>query len=200
MRPALPEEAIFVSMERGEAETDRKISIQRDRYVMKIFAIDSSAKSASAALVEDEKILGEFYIHTQLTHSETLMPMAEALFQNTRISLDGIDALAVSAGPGSFTGIRIGVGCSKRDGYGSGESPVLLCLPWKPLLKIIGKRMFLACAVMDARCSQVYNALFDCGQGQVSRLCEDRAISIEDLFQELEASYGTSKKKIVFYW
>ena len=71
---------------------------------MKIFAIESSAKSASAALIDGGVLLGEFYIHTQLTHSETLMPMAEALLQNTRVPLEQVDVFAVSAGPGSFTG------------------------------------------------------------------------------------------------
>ena len=72
---------------------------------MKIFALESSAKSASAALIEDGRLLGEFYIHTKLTHSETLMPMAEALLQNTRIPLEQVDVFAVSAGPGRSSGL-----------------------------------------------------------------------------------------------
>ena len=80
---------------------------------MKILAVDSSAVSASAAIVEDGKVLGEFYLNTSLTHSQTLMPMVENVLECTRIPLSDIDLFAVSSGPGSFTGIRIGVASVK---------------------------------------------------------------------------------------
>lgn len=161
---------------------------------MKIFALESSAKSASAALIEDGRLLGEFYIHTKLTHSETLMPMAEALLQNTRIPLEQVDVFAVSAGPGSFTGIRIGVAAVKGMAMAAGKPCAAVST-----LEAIGENYrgqeALVCAVMDARCNQVYNALFDCRDGEAVRLCQDRALSIEALFTEL-VEYR--EKKIVF--
>ena len=106
---------------------------------MKIFAIESSAKSASAALIDGGVLLGEFYIHTQLTHSETLMPMAEALLQNTRVPLEQVDVFAVSAGPGSFTGIRIGVAAVKEWQWPP-QSLARRFPPWKRSGRITGGR------------------------------------------------------------
>ena len=80
---------------------------------MRILAIDSSATAASAALMDDEKVIGEFYINTRLTHSQTLMPMIDEVFKCTRTDLESVDLFAVSSGPGSFTGIRIGVASIK---------------------------------------------------------------------------------------
>ena len=164
---------------------------------MKIFAIESSAKSASAALIDGGVLLGEFYIHTQLTHSETLMPMAEALLQNTRVPLEQVDVFAVSAGPGSFTGIRIGVAAVKGMAMAASKPCAAVST-----LEAIGENYrgqeALVCAVMDARCNQVYNALFDCESGEVTRLCQDRALSIEDLFTELAETPAYREKKIVF--
>lgn len=164
---------------------------------MKIFAIESSAKSASAALIDGGVLLGEFYIHTQLTHSETLMPMAEALLQNTRVPLEQVDVFTVSAGPGSFTGIRIGVAAVKGMAMAASKPCAAVST-----LEAIGENYrgqeALVCAVMDARCNQVYNALFDCESGEVTRLCQDRALSIEDLFTELAETPAYREKKIVF--
>lgn len=164
---------------------------------MKIFALESSAKSASAALIDDGRLLGEFYIHTKLTHSETLMPMADALLQNTRIPLEQVDVFAVSAGPGSFTGIRIGVAAVKGLAMAAGKPCAAVST-----LEAIGENYrgqeALVCAVMDARCNQVYNALFDCRDGEAVRMCEDRALSMEELFQELAETPEYEKKKLVF--
>lgn len=80
---------------------------------MKILALDSSAVSASAAVLDDDKVLGEFFINTKQTHSQTLMPMVQQVLTQTKTSLEEMDLFAVSAGPGSFTGVRIGVACVK---------------------------------------------------------------------------------------
>lgn len=80
---------------------------------MTVLAMDTSAKAASVCLAEEDKIIGEFFINTGLTHSQTLMPMAEQLCKNAGVPLDNIDAVAVNAGPGSFTGVRIGVAAAK---------------------------------------------------------------------------------------
>ncbi|QAT49813.1 tRNA (adenosine(37)-N6)-threonylcarbamoyltransferase complex dimerization subunit type 1 TsaB [Caproiciproducens sp. NJN-50] len=150
---------------------------------MKILAIDSSAITASAALTEDGKILGEYFLNTGLTHSETLMPMIESVLRRVKVRLSDIGLFAVSSGPGSFTGIRIGIASIKG-----------LAMPFQTpcagvsTLEAIAHNLehidCLVCAVMDARCGQVYNALFRARQGRLERLTPDRAISIKDLAEE----------------
>lgn len=164
---------------------------------MKIFAVESSAKSASAALIDGENLLGEFYIRTQLTHSETLMPMADALLQSARIPLEQVDAFAVSTGPGSFTGIRIGVAAIKGLAMAQ-EKPCVSISTLEAIGENYRGENALVCAVMDARCGQVYNALFDCENGEAVRLCPDRALSMEALFQELQAKEECRKKELIF--
>lgn len=152
---------------------------------MKILAIDTSASPASAALVENKKIIGEFFINTKLTHSQTIMPMVDSLLNCCETKLDDVDVLAVSAGPGSFTGIRIGIAAIKGMAYGADKK----CVAVSTLEAMAYCHLYhngIICAVMDARCNQVYNALFQVENGKVMRLCEDRAISIDDLIKELE--------------
>ena len=127
---------------------------------MKILAVDSSAIPASAAVWEDGRLLGEFYSNTRQTHSQTLLPMVENLLKCTQTALNEIDLFAVSAGPGSFTGVRIGVACVKglampEDKPCAGVS-TLEAIAWN-LAHLRGT----ICAVMDARCQQVYNAVFE---------------------------------------
>lgn len=147
---------------------------------MKILGIDSSAKSASAAVLDNNKIIAHFYINTGLTHSQTLMPMLESVLLNSGTKLTDIDLVAVNKGPGSFTGIRIGVAAAKG-----------ICDPLG--IKICGTSTLesmaynlishdcIACAVMDARCSQVYTALFDVSDGRIIRLTDDAAMSLDEL-------------------
>lgn len=151
---------------------------------MKILAVDSSAIPASAAVCEDGKILGEFYINTRQTHSQTLLPMVESVLKCTSTALSEIGLFAVSAGPGSFTGVRIGVACIKglampEDRPCVGVS-TLEAMAWN-LAHLDGT----VCAVMDARCQQVYNAVFAAEKGKLRRLTEDRALSIAELAQEV---------------
>lgn len=152
---------------------------------MRILAIDSSATAASAALVEDGKVLGEFYINTRLTHSQTLMPMIDNVLKCTRAELKSIDLFAVSAGPGSFTGIRIGVASVKGLAMAQGKP----CAGVSTLEAMAYNAEHVdctVCAVMDARCGQVYNAIFRVHNGQLERITPDRALSIENLSQECE--------------
>ncbi len=150
---------------------------------MKILTVDSSAAAASTALTQDGKILGEFYCNVGLTHSQTLMPMIEFLLKCTRTPLDEVDLFAVSAGPGSFTGIRIGIASVKGLAMQGGKPcmgvSTLEAIAWN-LAHVKGT----VCAVMDARCHQVYNAVFRAGGGNLCRLCPDRAISIGALSRE----------------
>lgn len=152
---------------------------------MKILAIDTSATAASACIAEENKIIGEFYINTAITHSQTLMPMIEQLLKNTELTLKDIDAIAVNAGPGSFTGVRIGVAAAKGLAFAEDLPCVSVSTLESMAYNMLGADG-VVCAVMDARCSQVYNALFKVSGMHIQRLCDDRAVSISDLELELK--------------
>ena len=152
---------------------------------MKILGIDSSARSASAAITDGEKVLGCFYTNTGLTHSQTLMPMIESLLKNTNVRLDDIDLIAVNKGPGSFTGIRIGVAAAK----GMADVRKLPVYGASTLCSMAYNLIdsdCIACCAMDARCGQVYYALFDITDGKITRLTEDNADSIENVEKKLK--------------
>lgn len=152
---------------------------------MLILSVDSSAVAASAALTRDGKILGEFYCNVGLTHSQTLMPMIQGLLQNTRISTKDVDLFAVSTGPGSFTGIRIGVASIKGLAFPL-DKPCVGVSALESMAWNLAHINCTVCAVMDARCGQVYNAVFKAGGEKLERLTEDRAISANDLAKECE--------------
>lgn len=151
---------------------------------MRILALESSAVAASACVMEDEKILSEFYMNTKQTHSQTLLPMAKAALDCAGLSVKEMDLLAVSAGPGSFTGVRIGVACIKGLAFPDNKSCCGVSTLEAMAMNLRGQQA-LVCAVMDARCGQVYNGLFLTGENRVQRLTEDRALSIEELAAEL---------------
>ena len=153
---------------------------------MKILAVDSSAKACSVAITDDNKILGSFFINTALTHSQTLVPMIDSLMKTTGTKVESIDCFAVSAGPGSFTGVRIGVSAIK----GIAMPLDALCASVSTLEAMAYNMLDIdcvVCAVMDARRNQVYNALFRISNGAVTRLCDDRALSVDDLGDELKS-------------
>ena len=160
---------------------------------MKILAFESSAKAASVALCEDEFLIAQSYQNSGLTHSTTLLPMAKSLLDHWGASLELVDCLAVAAGPGSFTGLRIGISTVKGLAWGQ-EKPcagvsTLEAMAWN-LAHVDG----IVCCAMDARRHQVYNALFRAKNGALERLCEDRAVSLETLAGELA---GFQEKQIV---
>lgn len=160
---------------------------------MKILGIDSSAKSSSAAITQDGKILSSFYINTGLTHSQTLMPMIDNVLKCAGISLSDIDLIAVNKGPGSFTGIRIGVAAAK----GLADTSQIKCCGVSTLKSMAYNLLpfnCIACCVMDARCSQVYTAIFRICDGNVERLIDDVAMSLNDLCECLK---GYDCKKIL---
>ena len=159
---------------------------------MKILALDSSAKSASVALVEDEKLLGEFYVNIGLTHSQTLVPMVSNLLSICSISPDSIDLFAVNTGPGSFTGVAAIKGMAMKN-----NSPCVGVSTLECIANSLIDTNCIACAVMDARCNQVYNANFMVKNGSIKRLNEDRAIAIDSLMDELER-YKNDNQKIIF--
>ena len=152
---------------------------------MLILAFETSAKAASVALMEDGKLLAESYQNTGLTHSQTLMVMAEDALKTAGRTPQQVEAAAVAAGPGSFTGVRIGVAAAKGFAWGleipcygvsTLEAMALSLSPWQGYVL----------PVMDARRSQVYTALFHAEQGKLERVREDRAISLEELKEDIK--------------
>ena len=152
---------------------------------MLILAFETSAKAGSVALMDDSRLLGESYSNTGLTHSQTLMTMAESLLQNCGCKVSDVTAVAVAAGPGSFTGVRIGVAAAKGLAWG-GELPCIGVSTLEAMAENLGVYRGVICCAMDARRSQVYNALFRAEGGKLTRICQDRAISLEDLEKELK--------------
>ncbi len=151
---------------------------------MLILGIDTTATAASAALVQNGEILGELNIRIGLQHSRTLMPMIQSLCSCCNVSMNQVERLAVTVGPGSFTGVRIGVSAVKGMAFPK-DLPCVGLSTLEVLANNIPQTDALICPVMDARCNQVYNALFMYQDGELTRLCEDRAISIADLQNEL---------------
>ena len=143
---------------------------------MKILALDSSAVSASAAVLDDDKVLGEFFINTKQTHSQTLMPMVQQVLTQTKTSLEEMDLFAVSAGPGSFTGVRIGVACVKGMAFAQNK-PCIGVSTLEAMAYPLSMLNGIICAVMDARCQQVYHALFRVNGIEVERICDDCAVA-----------------------
>lgn len=152
---------------------------------MRILAFETSAKAGSVALMEDGVLLGQSYTNTGLTHSQTVMPMAQHLLDSCGRTVDQVDAVAVAAGPGSFTGVRIGVAAAKGFAWGA-QLPCYGVSTLEAMALQLGLHEGIVCPVMDARRAQVYNALFRFRNGQPARITEDRAISLEDLGQELK--------------
>ena len=152
---------------------------------MLLLAFETSAKAASVALFDGEKLLGESYQNTGLTHSQTLMVMAEDLLKQCSVSPQQIEAAAVAAGPGSFTGVRIGVAAAKGFAWGR-KIPCYGVSTLQSMALHLGAYEGTVCACMDARRSQVYNALFDAKNGALTRICEDRAIALSELAEELK--------------
>ena len=153
---------------------------------MLILAFETSAKAASVALLENGKLLGEGYQNTDLTHSQTLMVMAEDTLKQCGKLASDVQAVAVAAGPGSFTGVRIGVAAAKGFAWGR-EIPCYGISTLEAMAHSLGIYQGYVCPVMDARRAQVYNALFYVNRGEITRVAPDRAIALADLSEELKS-------------
>jgi len=160
---------------------------------MKILALETSAKAVSAAVTEDGKVLASGYQDTGLTHSRTLMPIVEHILKNTDLTVQDCDVIAVAAGPGSFTGIRIGVSAAKGLAFAA-EKPAVGVSTLAAMARNVAWLDGLVICAMDARRQQVYNALFQAENGTLTRLTPDRAISLEDLAAEVK---GDQRPKII---
>lgn len=152
---------------------------------MKILALESSATACSVALCEDERLIAQTFQNSGLTHSCTLMPMAESMLAQCGHRLSEVDVIAVAAGPGSFTGLRIGVSTAKGLAW-AGDKPCAPCSTLESMAWQLAHMDGIVIAAMDARRNQVYNAVFRARNGRLERLSPDRAISLAELEEEIK--------------
>ena len=152
---------------------------------MIILSLDSTSPYSSVALTKSGRVLGHTFLDSGNTHSETLLPSVISLLDSNHLHSDDVDLFACSAGPGSFTGVRIGVSLLKGLCSGKGK-PCVGVSTLEALAENLPYENALLCPVMDARRSQVYNALFVRKNGVLTRLTPDRQISLGELEQELK--------------
>lgn len=160
---------------------------------MKILALETSAKSVSAAVVENGAVLASAYQNIGLTHSVTLMPLIDSMLKNAGLTAWDMGLIAVAAGPGSFTGLRIGVSAAKGLAWAL-ELPCCGVSTLEAMAENAHSFEGTVICAMDARRQQIYNAVFDCHEGALTRQCEDRAVALEVLAEELKNS---NNRKIV---
>ncbi len=153
---------------------------------MKILAFDGCAKVASVAVLENERTIAEYSIDNGLTQSELLLPMAEAMLKNLGLCFDDIELYAASAGPGSFTGVRIGISLIKGLAFARGV-PCVTPSTLDSLAENLRGLPGIIVPVMDARRSQVYSATYLSSAEDLKALTPDRAIAIKDLAEELSS-------------
>lgn len=152
---------------------------------MKILGIDTSAVSCGVAVLNDGKIISECYVNTGLTHSQTLLTLIDSCLKNCNLEITDIDYLAVSVGPGSFTGIRIGVSAVKGLCF-SRNIPCFAVSTLEALAGSVFADDAVICPVMDARCMQVYTALFELKNNELVRLTEDAPLTLAELYENLK--------------
>ncbi len=157
--------------------------------MMRILALDSSGMTASVAIVEEMKVIGEYTITHKKTHSQTLLPMLDEVVKMTETDLSDIDAIAVAAGPGSFTGLRIGSATVKGLAHGLGspiiEVPTLEAMAYQ----VVGGDEII-CPMMDARRNQVYTALYQWRDNEFTIVEEQMAVAVEEIIMKVN-SYNT---------
>lgn len=162
---------------------------------MLILSVECSASPASCAIIDNGKIKSCSYVNTKLTHSQTLVQMIISTLDNSATRLCDIDYIAVAAGPGSFTGLRIGISAVK----GLAAPNNIPCISVSSLAGIaecFSDRDCIICAVMDARCNQFYNAVFKAENGTVTRICDDRALTADELIPEI-LNISSNKQTII---
>ena len=160
---------------------------------MKILALETSAKSVSCAVTENGAPLASAYQCTGLTHSRTLMPMVEDMLKNAELTLDDMDLIAIANGPGSFTGLRIGIAAVKGLAWAA-DKPCCGVSTLQAMACSVSHMEGLIIGAMDARRDQIYNALFEAKDGSLTRLCEDRAVGLDEQCRQLK---DDTRRKIV---
>ena len=160
---------------------------------MKILAIDTSALVASVAVIDEEKLLGEYILNSKKTHSQTLMPMIQEVLKSAELELKEVDAIAVAKGPGSFTGLRIGAATAKGLAYAA-KKPLIGVSTLEGLAYNLSFTKYQVCPIMDAKRNQVYTAIYKWkGQNYIEKL-EPSALQMDQLLEILQRK----NKKVVF--
>lgn len=153
---------------------------------MKILALDSSGLVASVAIVSDDTLLAEYTVNYKKTHSQTLLPMLDEVAKMIELDLNSVDAIAVAAGPGSFTGLRIGSATAKGLGLALGKPLVHI-----PTVDALACNLYgcgsLICPLMDARRSQVYTGIYTFEDGELRIIKEQSPMAVEQIAEELNA-------------
>ncbi len=162
---------------------------------MRTLGFDTSAKAASVALTENGRLISEFYLDSGFTHSETVLPMAKAVLDSARVTPGDIDLFAVNCGPGSFTGLRIGIAAVKALGM-SLERPCASVSTLEALAYNLQSSSGTICSVMDARCNQVYTAFFKSNGEEIFRESKDRAVSTDELFEDIKRIFFETGEKV----
>ncbi len=152
---------------------------------MLIFGIDTCCMAATAALVDERVLLAQTVVNHGKTHSQMMMPQVEEMFKITGIDPKSVDAFAAAVGPGSFTGVRIGVATAKAMAQAA-QKPCIAVSTLEALAHSSRHFDGIVSPILDARRSQVYNALFDCKKGIVTRMTPDRALALSELLEELK--------------
>jgi len=160
---------------------------------MKILAVDTSANTATVCVVEDDKLLAEEIVNHKKTHSQTLMPMIDNVLKNCGVDISDIDVFAVANGPGSFTGLRIGVSAIKGMAHAL-DKPVIEISTLEAMAYNIYMCEEIICPIMDARRAQVYNGVYTWENGVFTELTPPRALSIEECVEDVK-KYN---KKVIF--
>lgn len=162
---------------------------------MTILGIDSSGLVASAAIMRDYVLAGEYTIEHKKTHSETLLPMVSEIVKMTETDLTEIDAIAIAAGPGSFTGLRIGAATAKGLAYALNKPIVSVPTTAALAANFFGSSDYV-CPIMDARRNQVYNAIYSFENDELVTFTDQRPIDVEKLVCELDEKYND--RRIIF--
>lgn len=162
-----------------------------------ILAIETSGNVASAALTSEDKLVAEFTINNKLTHSQTIMPMIDQMLKMAEVPLLEVSAIAVSSGPGSFTGLRIGAATAK--GLAHGLNLEIVSVPTLDGIAYnVCRANDLICPIMDARRGQVYTAVYENTEGALMRLTEYMATDIEEIISMVCAYCGEKNKRAIF--
>ncbi len=153
---------------------------------MIILSVDTSSDVASAAITDDEKVIGEININTKKTHSQTIMPMIDSLLKQSELDISDIDLIAAANGPGSFTGLRIGVSAVKGLAHAA-KIPVVGVSILEAMAYNLPFCEYYISPIMDARRQQVYNAVYKWKNGKLCEHKPPRALAVEELSEELAA-------------
>ena len=152
---------------------------------MRVLGVECTASPVSVSLLEGGKLKAEYFLNLKTTHSQTLLPMVESVLKMSGLTIEDIDAIAATVGPGSFTGVRIGISAVKGLATAFQTPTVPVSVLEAMACNFLGQEV-IVCACMDARCSQVYNALFSVSSDKITRLCEDRALMIDEVYEDLK--------------